>query len=229
MTDGDDETARGRFEQARAMLEAMDDPMWVALALNCLGLIARRQRQPGRAAALLDESLALCRRIDATWAAAEALDYRGDLARDAGDHAAAMRDYQESLAIYQDERDLWGICDQLAQLGISAAVSGQPGSGARLCAAADVFRETIGLRPMSRATFGADWAPALATARSALGEHAFDEGWRRGRAMGLEQAIEDALALSIVPAKQPTAVPLDDEHENARIIPFAPRPRRQRG
>ncbi len=72
-----------------------------------------------------------------------------------------------------------------------AAGQDQSGRAARLWGAAEAIREQIGA-PLPLAEH-ARYAAAVAHARAALGEHAFEAAWAEGRAQPLEQVITDAL------------------------------------
>ncbi len=74
-----------------------------------------------------------------------------------------------------------------------AAASGQPERAARLLGAADALRDQLGVARLSHHVHG---ERVLAATRACLGEEAFAVAWTTGRAMLLEAAIADALALA---------------------------------
>ena len=73
-----------------------------------------------------------------------------------------------------------------------AQTLGHIGDAVRLYAAVEAFRERIQLpRPARRSE---PWRNAIAAARSALGDAAFDAAWSEGNAWEMEQATRNALA-----------------------------------
>jgi len=81
-------------------------------------------------------------------------------------------------------------------LGSAAALRSRPEKAARLWGAAERLRQSLGCRPApaSRATY----ERAMAAACAALGEEAFAVAWAAGRAMTLEQAVVEALAIDVL-------------------------------
>jgi tetratricopeptide (TPR) repeat protein len=65
------------------------------------------------------------------------MNYQGDVARDQGDSAAARRLYEQSLAIFRELDDRWGIAGTLADLGGLAREQGN------YSAAHSLYRESI--------------------------------------------------------------------------------------
>jgi hypothetical protein len=83
-----------------------------------------------------------------------------------------------------------GIAEAVDALAGLAVVRGQAARAARLFGAAAALRDTIGARPDPGDR--AENEPNVAAARTALGEQAFAAAWANGRAMTLEEAIEEA-------------------------------------
>ena len=106
-----------------------------------------------------------------------------------GDYAGARALYRESLVIFCDLRDRWGIALSLEGLAYVASAQARPVQAARLWGAAERLREEIGcpLPPSERSRYDSQ----LAATRAAIDDDvAFDLAWKEGRAMTLEQAIE---------------------------------------
>jgi non-specific serine/threonine protein kinase len=85
-----------------------------------------------------------------------------------------------------------------------AAATGQPECATQLFAAVHALRETTGL--VLPAPGWEARQQVLDTLRSALGEAAYGELWSEGETMGLDEAIEVALAVGS-PAQAPDSPP----------------------
>ena len=150
-------------------------------------MLAHGRGDHARAAALLEESLALTRELGNAGAAGFCLGHLGLVAADQGDYARAKRLLAESLAICRRIGIKLGMAMGLVGLGALAARQGQPARAARLIAAAVGLREAIGapLTPVERARHG--------LVRGQLDGAAWAAAWAEGRALPLEQAVDYAL------------------------------------
>jgi DNA-binding CsgD family transcriptional regulator len=113
-------------------------------------------------------------------------------ARNRGDVQRATALYAEGLALRWDQGDKISVVGCLRGLALVAALGRQYDRAARLFGAAERLREAIGEgddRSDSRAE------KALAPARAALGEEAFEAARAAGRAMPLSEAVALALAV----------------------------------
>ena len=95
-----------------------------------------------------------------------------ELARDRWDPATLI--HWEELSVALDIGDLRGVADGLAGMGCAAVGRGQAELGVRLLGAADRQRAAIGRAKMPG---HAQFARATNTARTALGEDAFEAAW----------------------------------------------------
>jgi DNA-binding CsgD family transcriptional regulator len=86
----------------------------------------------------------------------------------------------------------------LHDLADLAGAHGQPARAARLYGAAEALSDTYGLR-LTGGPFAAEHEREVAVARRALGEHAFAAAWAAGRAFSVEQAVAEALAVTLGP------------------------------
>jgi predicted ATPase/class 3 adenylate cyclase len=109
---------------------------------------------------------------------ATALEILGETARRSGDEARARQRFRDALRSFVELGDGGGIADCLDGLSRLAAASGESGRAGRLSGAAERLRETRGRRPI-RADVPLPDVP----------DSARDEG----RAMTLEEAVDDAL------------------------------------
>jgi non-specific serine/threonine protein kinase len=94
----------------------------------------------------------------------------------------------ESLTMFQELGEPWGIATTMEQLASLAAKHGAVNHAATLWGAAERIREQIGapLPPSSKPEYDAE----VAAARSGMGdESAFDRARQTGRSLSLERAI----------------------------------------
>lgn len=164
----------------------------VAELLHTLGRSALLQGDADRADGLLQESLALYRQTKSRLGAAGCLTDLGSLALQRNDTQQALAHHGEALRLRRAFPHRLGIARSLESLAGVALAAGHPERAARLLGAAEALRETIGasLLPFERPVRERD----AAAARAALGDEAFAAAKAEGRAMTLEQAVEQALA-----------------------------------
>jgi non-specific serine/threonine protein kinase len=210
----------GRYEQSVAI---SDEAIGLLRELGNLTVIAYARRSqagaiaesgdPARAIPLAEEGLRLSRQVG---------DKRGiggsykDLARFAlltGDVGRAAEFSRTSITICDELGDRWFIANCLYVLaGVKRAQGTSPTAGvqsrrdqlvesARLFGAADALREQSGVAVFPEIRrFDRD----LALLREALGEAAFAQATREGRAMSMEHAIAFALATTAPPRPDAT-------------------------
>jgi hypothetical protein len=109
-----------------------------------------------------------------------------------GELASAHALHVESLTLRRQAGDKLGIVISLERLAALAALLGSPLRAARIWGVAERLRAEIGsaLEPKDRS----HQDQRVAAARAALGDDAaFDDAWRDGRSLTLEQAIDLAL------------------------------------
>jgi non-specific serine/threonine protein kinase len=161
-----------------------------------LGGTAREQGRVREATGYFDEALALLRSTGHTYYAMHTLADLGDVALDVGETVRAAGHYRDAvgLAVAFGHRRV--VVRTLAALASVAAATAQAERAARLFGAGERLREATGIAvrtPADRAVH----ERAIAAARAALGEAAFAAAWAAGRALTPEQAIAEALALSV--------------------------------
>jgi tetratricopeptide (TPR) repeat protein len=173
--------------------QALDDAEGYALLTATFGNVALAQGEHARAAALIEQGLAVSRQAGDAQVMAMGLFLAADVARARGDYERAIARLKESLGHYRAFRAPWGIC---LVLSIAAAVSaerGQPERAARLFGAEQALRNAIGY------VMNVRWRPVherdLASARAALGDETFAAAWAEGEAMTREQAVEYMLSI----------------------------------
>ena len=171
------ERATEQCTVALHMFRKLDDVEGIAWSLLSLGTVARHQGDREQATALLQESRTLAERIGFREGIAWSLEQLGLLAADRGDPAAAAL-LRNSLEIHHDLRDRWRTCSVLEDLAAIALAQSCPQQAARLLAAAETTRNTIGtvIAPCERAQHAA----TMTGTQAALSEEAFAEAWQEG-------------------------------------------------
>jgi predicted ATPase/class 3 adenylate cyclase len=189
---GDYPASRARYEESLAIRRELGDCRSAfAFSLQNLGRLAQAQGDWGTARTLLEESLAIERELGGRRGIATSLSSLGNAAGEQGDHRSARAAYRESVRIWRELGEKGRIIPCLEGLGVLANAQGQPERAVRLLGAAESLRETLGVPspPWERSA----GERRVATARAGLDEAAFAAAWEHGRALSLEQALEEAL------------------------------------
>jgi tetratricopeptide (TPR) repeat protein len=187
----DSERATELYEESLNLFREQGDKQSLAYCLNNLAMVVHSQGDLGRAAQLTEESVALFRELGASGGVALVLCNLGWMALLQDDLGRAADLYRESLSVS------WDIgLNQLIQSGLEglACVAGAKGDAeraARLWGAAQALLEAKGI-PRDD-DFLAEADTRISVVRSGLGEEAWEEAWRKGRAMTLEEAVSYAL------------------------------------
>jgi non-specific serine/threonine protein kinase len=198
---GDAGRAAALLGEALALRRELGDERGVASALLSLGMVAHFQGEPERAVALVEEGLALSRRVGAS-AGPVALGLRrlGLLAALQGRPDRAEGLLRQALTLYRDMAPEpasmtapVGMAACLAVLACVASAQGRARRAARLFGAAERALESLPHVPAPSRHREA-YQRAVAAARAALGEAAFAAVRAAGRAMALEDAVDYALA-----------------------------------
>jgi hypothetical protein len=109
------------------------------------------------------------------------------------DFAAALAFHEQSLAVARELNDDWQWAFCLEGLASVVAKQGKGAWAARLWGVAESSRERCGipLPPLERIGYEqhVGYEPAVAAARTHLGEQAFAAAWAEGRTMTLEQVL----------------------------------------
>jgi predicted ATPase/two-component SAPR family response regulator len=172
---------------ALRMFRELGDVEGISWSLLSLGTVARHQGAREEAAALLQESRSLAEQIGFREGIAWSLEQLGLLRADRGDPAAAAM-LRTSLEIHHELRDRWRTCSVLEDLAALALAQDHPQQAARLLAAAEAMRATIGtvIAPCDNGQHAA----IMAGARAALDDEAFAAAWQQG----LQAQVEDLQA-----------------------------------
>jgi predicted ATPase/class 3 adenylate cyclase len=180
-------------EQSLALLREVSDSVLRALPLGLLGQMHLLQGEQALAREQLEESILLLQEAGVRTDTAESLMGLARLAMAQGNSALGLHRYQECLTMLHelDYQAFFPVC--MEGLGTVIAAQGDPGKAARLWGTAAALREDMDAprHPVDRA----EYEQAVAAARSRLGEEAFAAEWAQGRAMPLEQTINEVLKI----------------------------------
>ena len=197
------EQAKGLYEESLALARELGEPTAIGMALGNLGYVFLLEGEHERARALLEETEALSREGGHKGVLIYTIDNLGWAALLRGDHERAKSYYDESLALCEELGDKLIATESLEGLACISASEGEAERAARLFGAVEALREAVGYRhtPVEDALR----EPYLATARSRLGEAAWEEWQAKGRAMELEEAIGYALSGEDLSATSPSS------------------------
>jgi non-specific serine/threonine protein kinase len=196
--------ARQFAEQSLTIARDLRDRWLVAWALHLLGLAAYIAGDYTAATKNYDQCLTIRRELGHLEGIAIALHIKGILAERSGDFRAALKLYHEALQVARELNASWLVSTILPHFATLAAEH-QPTRAARLGGAVTVMVEQrLGLPiPLTQALFD----DGMRLARRKLGQSAFAAAWAEGRAMSLEVAIYEALAVQIpTPAGNPSCL-----------------------
>jgi predicted ATPase/class 3 adenylate cyclase/Tfp pilus assembly protein PilF len=185
------ERATELYEEGIDLFRERGDKLGLARCLNNLGLVVYSRGDPERAMKLAEESVSLLRELGAGADTALALCNLGWMALLQNDLGRAADLYKESLAFAWDNGMKPIILPNLEGYACVAGAQGKAQRAARLWGAAQALQEAEGI---PRDTDFLDEADErISAVRSGLGEQAWEEAWRKGRAMTLEEAVSYAL------------------------------------
>jgi predicted ATPase/DNA-binding SARP family transcriptional activator/DNA-binding CsgD family transcriptional regulator len=188
--------ARGTtlWEQSLALAREVEDTDRIGTTLANLGHPALLQGDYEKAKSLSKEALQFAHELGSSGVefTPTALLNLGLAGLGLGEHKRARGSFQEALLMCQDMGRKPQVIENLEGMASLAEALGEATRAAHLWGAAEAAREVAGLvlSPGERALH----EPYLASARSRLGEVAWEEALAKGRSMSLEEAAEYALA-----------------------------------
>jgi predicted ATPase/DNA-binding CsgD family transcriptional regulator/class 3 adenylate cyclase len=184
---GDPEAAVGWFEREAGSTDRGAETWIAAQAMPGLGAALRATGRRQEAEDVLEQALAVGRRLDMPRVVAEALEEQAHLAAAAGDLDRAVDLHYQALA----ERVGHGLrtfyVDSLDALAMLGAQAERTPEAARVLAASDQARQAMAY-PRDPADQQARDA-TVAGLRAALGDGAFTETWAEGARLTLEEAV----------------------------------------
>jgi predicted ATPase/DNA-binding XRE family transcriptional regulator len=199
VADGDYARATALHEERLRCARDAGDRLQVARVECYLGMLAGEQGQHDRATQLLEGSVRTFEELDHAEGMAWALAKLARIACARGEAARAKQQFGDSLTLFQKLGAAWGVAECILGLASLAGGESQFEVAVQLCGSTAALRERHGLQlgdnhALERATAGLHAVEqSLAIAHAALGATRFDELWRSGRAM----SVDDAVTLAI--------------------------------
>jgi tetratricopeptide (TPR) repeat protein len=188
---GDSERATELYEESMDLFRAQGDKQGLSAGLNNLAMLVYSKGDLGRAEQLTEESVAVSMEIGIRGADSIGLYNLGWMALLQDDLGRAADLYRESLSLSWDARLNPVVQWALEGFACLAGARGEAERTARLWGAALALHETKGI-PRDP-DFLAEADARITGVRSGMGEEAWEEAWRKGRAMMLVEAVSYAL------------------------------------
>jgi tetratricopeptide (TPR) repeat protein len=186
--------ATRRYEASMAVRREIGDAWGIAATLGNLGVVAHQSGDLVQARAYYEQSLAGFRALGDRRGIANTLGNLGVTARLLGDLPESAALQREALANMREAGDQIGIATELEGIAAVAVAAGTSERAVRLFGAAAALRETTGAAiPPDDLP---DYERSLAAARAQLGAARYEEARNAGHALGLEEAVTEALALA---------------------------------
>jgi ATP/maltotriose-dependent transcriptional regulator MalT len=217
---GDPVAARSLLEESVTLFRVAGDRQRLVLPIDALGLVALQQGDYAGARARFEEALSLARETGDEPFIADALARLGTVALQEGNSQQSAELYQQSLALNRVLGNRDGIAEDLAGLAEVASLAGQPERAAKLLGTVEAVREAHNIElPALRRT---EYDRTVESIRAHLDDAAFVEAWARGRAMPLEQAIEEALETRDEPPTGTKFQQTNEEETSSSVPPGTP-------
>ena len=205
---GDSERAIEPLEESIDLLRECGDKYLLSVSLVGLGRVASSRGDLARARKLTEEGVALLREVGIEGGGDDAygLYHLGWMAllRDEFGKAAGL--YKESLALAWDIGLKPLVILDLEGFACLAGAQEKAERAAQLWGAAKALHEAMGT-PTDITDWLAEANTRISAVRSGLGEEGWEAAWRKGRAMGLEEAIEYALSAKESSTTTPSSTP----------------------
>jgi tetratricopeptide (TPR) repeat protein len=189
--DGHPAEARVHFERARTMGEELRSNKILARALSGLGSLAIDNRDFERARQLKEQSLGFFRELGDQWIVALITGGIGRMYLAAGDVPAGRRLLTEALMLARSLGGRAAIPYGLEAMADICAREGNARKAVRLYGAASVLREALALAYSTIERISYD--KALNLLHKLVPDDVFDLEWKRGGALTLAGAIDEAL------------------------------------
>jgi tetratricopeptide (TPR) repeat protein len=184
---GDYERVTELYEQSMDLFREQGDKLSLAFCLGSLAMVVYSKGDLGRAAQLTEEGVALQRELGDTVGVSMGLCNLGWIALLQDDLGRAAELYRESLSLSWDLGLNPLVQSALEGFACVAGAKGDAERAARLWGAAQALHETKGI-PRDP-DFLAEADARISAVRSGMGEEVWEEAFRKGRAMTLDEAV----------------------------------------
>jgi predicted ATPase/transcriptional regulator with XRE-family HTH domain len=200
MGQGDFREATSRFEEAIALFGRTGEEGAVPVVRVWAGIVLLLEDHREEAVVAFEEGLEQARQRGDRLGTYNALYNLAQLAMGRGDHGLARRMFEEGVALSEQMRDQANLAYFLEGLAVVIGMDGKARRSATLSGAAERLLEEAGAPVYNYYVPDPSLRErALVTARTLLGETAFQGARNRGREMGFEQAVEYALTRAETP------------------------------
>jgi DNA-binding CsgD family transcriptional regulator/tetratricopeptide (TPR) repeat protein len=189
---GDSEKATELNEQSMDLSRECGDKGSLSSCLNNLAMLVYSQGDLGQATKLTEEAVALFRELGNRGGVALGLCNLGWIALLQDDPGRAADLYRESLTLAWDTAMNQIVHHDLEGLACLAGAKGEAERAVQQWGSAQVLQEAKGI--LRDPDFLAEADARISVVRSGMGEEAWEEAWRKGRAMTLDEAVEYALS-----------------------------------
>ena len=190
---GHGERAAAALTEAVPLLQVAGNDVLAAWAQADLADILIWQGDLEAGLPMLDEALARLRQLRTDWLITLVLNQRGHAALAERDPPRAAGYFTESITVARVSQQTRAILGAVHGLAGVALALGRAEQAARLLGAVEAARETLGMGRISQKHHG---ERITADTRAALKAADFAEAWSAGRALTLEEAVDEALAIA---------------------------------
>ena len=191
---GDFEDTVPSFEEALTLFRRSGEEGMVPIARLWPGTILLLQGDHDRAVSVFEEALAMARQQGNMHATSVALYNLAQVALLRNDHRQATSILEKGVTLSEQMRDRANLSYFLEGLAVVAGAQGLAERSTRLFGAAEGLMEAVGAPVYNYVKVDPSlYQRTKASARSQLGEQAFEAVWAEGRALTFEQAVEYAL------------------------------------
>jgi predicted ATPase/Tfp pilus assembly protein PilF len=188
---GNSEKATELYEESMHLFREQGDKRRLATCLNNLAMVMCSQGDLGRAAKRIEESVALLRELGARGVVSIGLCNLGWIALLQDDLGRATDLYRECLSLSWDTGVNPVVQRTLEGSACVAGARGEAERAAQLWGAAQALHETKGIpRDID---FLAEADARISVVRSGMGEESWEQAWRKGRVMTLDEFVSYAL------------------------------------
>ncbi|WP_166556044.1 protein kinase domain-containing protein [Mycolicibacterium sp. CBMA 226] len=182
------------FNEALQLYDNANVPVYPDLLRIDLALAHIFLGELGQATVVNDELFERSRSTGESWGRSYALCTRGLSALLSGDSVQAESDLHEALKIKRFFHDTLGLATTLDMLAWTAAASGDAERAATLLGAATTLWQESGAPPLTGAITLVSYGERFEkTARTKLGDRAFNDAFERGAALPTEESLTLAL------------------------------------
>jgi predicted ATPase/class 3 adenylate cyclase len=190
---GDGERAAAALSEAVPLLQAAGNVVLAAWAQADLADILVWRGDLAAGVPMLDEALTRLRQTGADWLILLVLNQRGHAALAQADLPRAAGCFRESITVAQTIQQTRATLGAVHGLAGVALALGQAERAARLLGAVGAARESLGMGRITQKHHG---ERITADTQAALEPVAFARAWSAGRAMSLQEAVAEALAIA---------------------------------